>query len=110
VIVDCAIYEEGRRRDGVVDLQHGRPCGGRLRPALDGLSEDIEQVENEVFSPRPREPRRAHLQAEARGARDLLTSVLQANLAQVTVQQNNDVWRISAIVGILAVPTMLAGI
>jgi magnesium transporter len=44
------------------------------------------------------------------GYRDLLTSILQANLAQVTVQQNDDVRRISAIVAIIAVPTMLAGI
>jgi magnesium transporter len=128
-------------------------------PALAGLSEDIEQVENEVFSDRRRNPAeriyrlkrevlefnraaaplvdpvdrlakghygqvpsevrayfrdvndhliRVHEQLE--GYRDLLTSVLQANLAQVTVRQNDDVRRISAIVAILAVPTMLAGI
>jgi magnesium transporter len=41
---------------------------------------------------------------------DLLTSVLQANLAQVTVRQNEDVRRLSAIVAIVAVPTMIAGI
>ena len=41
---------------------------------------------------------------------DNLTSILQANLAQVTVQQNDDVRRISAIVAIIAVPTMIAGI
>jgi magnesium transporter len=42
--------------------------------------------------------------------RDLLTSILQANLAQITVRQNDDVRRISAIVAIVAVPTMIAGI
>jgi magnesium transporter len=36
--------------------------------------------------------------------------VLQANLSQVTVRQNEDVRRISAIVAMLAVPTMIAGI
>ena len=51
---------------------------------------------------------RAHEQLE--GFRDLLTSVLSANLAQVTVRQNEDVRRISAIVAILAVPTMIAAI
>jgi magnesium transporter len=35
---------------------------------------------------------------------------LGANLAQVTVQQNADVRRISAIVAIVAVPTAIAGI
>ena len=128
-------------------------------PALAGLSEDIEQVENDVFSDDRTNPGeriyrlkrevlefnraaaplvdpidrlarghyeqvhpevrayfrdvndhliRVHEQLE--GYRDLLTSVLQANLAQVTVRQNSDVRRISAIVAILAVPTMLAGI
>jgi magnesium transporter len=51
---------------------------------------------------------RAHEQLE--GYRDLLTSVLSANLAQVTVRQNEDVRKISAIVAIIAVPTMLAGV
>jgi magnesium transporter len=51
---------------------------------------------------------RAHEQLE--GYRDLLTSVLEANLAQVTVRQNEDVRKITAIVAIVAVPTMVAGI
>jgi len=42
--------------------------------------------------------------------RDLLTSVLQANLAQVGIRQNEDARRISAWVAIAAVPTLLAGI
>ena len=129
-------------------------------PAIEGLDEDIEEVEDEVFSPAREQPGRAHLQAQARGARvpprhgaaggarrpagaaattswstrrsatyfrdvndhllrvseplegyrELLTAVLQANLAQVSVRQNEDVRKISAWVAILAVPTMLAGI
>jgi magnesium transporter len=51
---------------------------------------------------------RAHEQLE--NYRDLLTSILEANLAQITVRQNEDLRKISAIVAILAVPTMLAGI
>jgi len=42
--------------------------------------------------------------------RDLLNGILQANLAQVSVRQNDDVRRISAWVAILATPTMIAGI
>ncbi len=42
--------------------------------------------------------------------REALTSVLQANLAQVGVRQNEDMRKISAWVAILAVPTMLAGV
>ena len=40
----------------------------------------------------------------------LLTDVLAAHLAQVSVQQNADMRRISAWVAIAAVPTMIAGI
>lgn len=42
--------------------------------------------------------------------RDLLTSILEANLTQVSVRQNEDMRKISAWVAIAAVPTMLAGI
>jgi magnesium transporter len=41
---------------------------------------------------------------------ELLTSILQATLAQVTVAQNEDMRRISAWVAIFAVPTMIAGV
>jgi magnesium transporter len=44
------------------------------------------------------------------GFRDLLGSALHANLTQVSVQQNEDMRKISAWVAILAVPTMVAGI
>jgi magnesium transporter len=47
---------------------------------------------------------------QVEGFDDLLTSVLNANLAQVAVQQNSDMRRISAWVAIVAVPTMIAGI
>jgi magnesium transporter len=128
-------------------------------PALEGLGDDIDEIENQVFSEERGNPAeriyrlkrevlafshaagplvdpvdrlakghyevihpevrtyfrdvndhllRAHEQLE--NYRDLLTSVLSANLAQVTVRQNEDVRRISAIVAILAVPTALAGI
>jgi magnesium transporter len=46
----------------------------------------------------------------ANALREILTSALEANLAQVGARQNDDVRRISAWVAILAVPTMLAGI
>jgi magnesium transporter len=44
------------------------------------------------------------------GLNDLLTSVLDANLTQVSVRQNEDMRKISAWVAIAAVPTLLAGI
>jgi len=42
--------------------------------------------------------------------RELLTSVLTANLTQVSVRQNEDVRKISAWAAIIAVPTAIAGI
>jgi magnesium transporter len=128
-------------------------------PAIAGLGQDIDEIENEVFSGERSNPAeriyklkrevlefshavgplvdpvdrlarghyevihpevrtyfrdvndhllRAHEQLE--NYRDLLTSILSANLAQVTVRQNEDVRRISAIVAILAVPTAIAGL
>jgi magnesium transporter len=44
------------------------------------------------------------------GFDELLTTIIQANLAQVTVEQNEDMRRISAWVAILAIPTAVAGI
>jgi magnesium transporter len=128
-------------------------------PALMGLGEDIDQIENQVFSGERSNPaeriyklkrevlefshavgplvepidrlakgRYEQIHPEVRtyfrdvsdhllrtseqleSYRDMLTSVLSANLAQVTVRQNEDVRRISAIVAIIAVPTMIAGI
>ena len=128
-------------------------------PAITGLGDDIDEIENQVFSGERANPveriyklkrevlefshavgplvdpvdrlakgryemihpevrtyfrdvndhlLRTHEQLES--YRDLLTSILSANLAQVTVRQNEDVRRISAIVAILAVPTAIAGI
>jgi magnesium transporter len=42
--------------------------------------------------------------------RELLTSVLQANLALVSVNQNDVVKKISAVAGIIAVPTFIASV
>ena len=136
------------------------------QPVMDGLDEDIKEVETEVFSQQGSNPaERIYLlkreviefhQAAApltepldrlaqglvpglrgemgeyfrdiqdhllrvvetvSGFRELLTSVLQANLTQValrqnevSMQQNADMRKISAWVAIVAVPTMIAGI
>jgi magnesium transporter len=47
---------------------------------------------------------------EVDGFRELLTSVLAANLTQITVRQNEDVRKISAWAAIIAVPTLISGI
>ena len=40
----------------------------------------------------------------------LLTAVFEAHLAQITVQQNDDMRKISAAVGLIAAPTLIAGV
>ena len=40
----------------------------------------------------------------------LLTAAFEAHLAQITIQQNNDMRKISAVVGLIAAPTLVAGI
>jgi magnesium transporter len=47
---------------------------------------------------------------EVEGFRELLTSILAANLTQVSVRQNEDVRKISAWAAIIAVPTLITGI
>jgi magnesium transporter len=47
---------------------------------------------------------------EIEAFRELLTSILAANLTQVSVRQNDDVRKISAWAAIVAVPTLITGI
>jgi magnesium transporter len=128
-------------------------------PVVDGIEDDIEEVENDVFDddiPAPTQ-RIYHLKREViefhRGVspllnplaalevgafaavpeelrryfrdiadharrvdeqvssqRELLTSVLEANLALVSVNQNEVIKRISSVAGIIAVPTFIASV
>lgn len=50
------------------------------------------------------------LSDEVAAYRDLLTSVLEANLTQVSVRQNEDMRKISAWVAVAVVPTLIAGV
>jgi magnesium transporter len=52
----------------------------------------------------------ARVQEQVTGFDDLLNSILQANLAQATVVQNEDMRKITAWAAILAVPTMITGV
>ena len=51
----------------------------------------------------------AHVVDLVAGFDDLLTTLVQANLAQVSVVQNEDMRKITAWVAIVSVPTMVAG-
>ncbi|MEU9080647.1 magnesium and cobalt transport protein CorA [Kitasatospora sp. NPDC004745] len=52
----------------------------------------------------------ARVNDQVDGMDRLLSDILNANLAQVSVQQNNDMRKISAWAALAAVPTMIAGI
>jgi magnesium transporter len=52
----------------------------------------------------------ARIVTRARTLADLVTTAIDANMTQVSLQQNNDMRKISAWVAIAAVPTMVAGV
>jgi magnesium transporter len=52
----------------------------------------------------------ARVREQVQSFDELLTSILQAGLARLTVSENEDMRKISAWVAIAAVPTMIAGI
>jgi magnesium transporter len=82
-----------------------------LRPLEDLEQGRYERVPDELrsyFRDVADHARRVDEQVSAQ--RDLLTSVLQANLALVSVNQNVVVKKISAIAGIVAVPTFIASV
>ncbi len=87
--------------------------------AIAPLTAELDRLARGHFDAVPRETRPdfrdAHTQllrveTQVSGCRDLLTSVLHANLAQIAVRQNEDMRSITAWVGILAIPTMVAGV
>ena len=43
------------------------------------------------------------------GLETLLTAAFDAHLAQISIQQNDDMRKISAAVGLIAAPTLVAG-
>jgi magnesium transporter len=44
------------------------------------------------------------------GLEELLTAAFEAHMAQISIQQNDDMRKISAAVGLVAAPTLVAGI
>ncbi|HEY3293249.1 MAG TPA: magnesium and cobalt transport protein CorA [Candidatus Nanopelagicaceae bacterium] len=90
-----------------------------FRHAIEPLTLPVQKIASENFKPVPAplhpffRDTLDHLQRAcetAAGLDSLLTSVLQADLAHVQVQQNVDVRKISAWVALAAGPTMIAGI
>jgi magnesium transporter len=93
----------------VIEFRRGvRPLVEPMTTLAEGLNPHIDEHLQPFFRDVADHATRVSEQVD--GFDDLLTSVLNANLAQVSVQQNSDMRRISAWVAIVAVPTMIAGI
>ena len=91
----------------------------RMFVALDALQDPLDRLmrvfedhlSREVLADlRENADQLARAVARARSLSDLLDSALTASLTQISVQQNNDMRKISAWVAMAAVPTMVAGI
>ena len=83
-----------------------------LAPAVEKLATIEHPLIDEDIRPYFRDIHDHLLLANGRveGFRELLTSVLAANLTQASVRQNEDVRKISAWAAIIAVPTLITGI
>jgi magnesium transporter len=93
----------------VIEFRRGvRPLVEPMTTLAEGLNPHIDEHLQPFFRDVADHATRVSEQVD--GFDDLLTSVLNANLAQVSVQQNSDMRRISAWVAMAAVPTMIAGI
>ncbi|WP_405015341.1 magnesium and cobalt transport protein CorA [Kitasatospora sp. NBC_01539] len=89
-------------RRAVAPLQE--PAARLVRGGLPFVPEDLQAYLRDVLD----HLTRVNEQIDALDR--LLTDILAANLAQVSVQQNNDMRKISAWAALAAVPTMIAGI
>jgi magnesium transporter len=81
--------------EAVARLAEGRVSGvhGQIQPYFRDVQDHLNRVNDRVVA-----------------SRDMLTSVLEANLTQVGIRQNEDMRKISAWVAIGVVPTVVAGI
>jgi magnesium transporter len=80
------------------------PLGRLVDGRVQGVHEDMRPYFRDVYD---------HLLRAIQTAdqfRELLTSILEANLTQVSVRQNEEMRKISAWAAILAVPTLIAGV
>ena len=116
--VEADVFSDGPAQPGRAHLRAQAP-GPRPAPehrAADG------GARADGARPPPAQPSRAARVLPGRGGppprvvgriditRELLTDVLDANLAQISVRQNDDMRTISAWAAVIAVPTLLAGI
>ena len=111
-------FAEWRGRDSGVVYQVKRELL-QLRRAVNPLAQPLRLLvgsQLDVIDPKVRayfrdvEDHLTRVQETVAGYDELLTSLLQANLAQLSIAQNEDMRKITAWAAIIAVPTAIAGI
>jgi magnesium transporter len=116
--VESAVFTKARARDAeriyllkreVLELRRAvTPLAEPLRLLAGRPMRLVHPSIREYF--RDVEDHLARVSEQVAGYDELLTTIVHANLAQVTVAQNEDMRKISAWVAIFAIPTMVAGI
>lgn len=117
--LEADVFAPGRVRNVAERIYSFKRQAVRFRKATSALTEPAERLSGGVVPFVPAELRPylrdvadhlAKVNEAVDGLERLLSDILSANLAQVSVQQNNDMRKISAWAALAAVPTMIAGI
>jgi magnesium transporter len=95
-------------REVIQFLQATQPLAGALGPLTEG---EIHGINPEVRRYlRELQDRVLRVTERVEGFRELLANILSVNLSQISIDQNNQVKKISAWAAILVVPTLITGI
>jgi magnesium transporter len=84
------------------------PLGGPVRKLTEGYSSLVPHEVRSYF--RDVDDHMVTVTERIAGFNELLTTLVDAALAKITMRQNNDMRKITAYVAIISVPTMIAGI
>nr|WP_157531667.1 MULTISPECIES: magnesium and cobalt transport protein CorA [unclassified Kitasatospora] len=118
--LEAEVFAPGRPARGLAERIYAfkrqvtavRKCTGPLQEPLFRLADGSLQAVPEKLRPYLRDvaDHLARVNEQVEALDRLLSDILNANLAQVSVQQNNDMRKISAWAALAAVPTMIAGV
>ncbi len=118
--LEAEVFAPGRPARGLAERIYAfkrqvtavRKCTGPLQEPLFRLASGSVPPVPEKLHPYLRDvaDHLARVNEQVEALDRLLSDILNANLAQVSVQQNNDMRKISAWAALAAVPTMIAGV
>jgi len=78
----------------------GKLYGGRVPPICSGLQDYFRDVQDHLL----------RLKQSIDNLRDMVTTAISVNLSLITIQENEVTKRLAAYAGLVAVPTMIAGV